>query len=84
MNEKRDVRAFPVIAASILHLLESSSTPQTFSDLFREARASEPVSCTALCTNQISWRLSTPARRRGGCRFLTAPWSQHGRVIAEK
>jgi len=58
MNEKRDVRAFPVIAASILHLLESSSTPQTFSDLFREARANEPVSCTALCTNQISWRLS--------------------------
>ena len=47
MNEKRDVRAFPVIAASILHLLESSSTPQTFADLFREARASEPVSCTA-------------------------------------
>jgi len=58
MNEKRDVRAFPVIAASILHLLESASTPQTFADLFREARASEPVSCTALCTNQISWRLS--------------------------
>ena len=58
MNEKRDVRAFPVIAASILHLLESASTPQTFSDLFREARASEPVSCTALCTNQISWRLT--------------------------
>ncbi len=47
MNEKRDVRAFPVIAASILHLLESASTPQTFSDLFREARANEPVSCTA-------------------------------------
>ena len=47
MNEKRDVRAFPVIAASILHLLESASTPQTFSDLFREARASEPVSCTS-------------------------------------
>ena len=47
MNEKRDVRAFPVIAASILHLLESASTPQTFADLFREARASEPVSCTS-------------------------------------
>ena len=58
MNEKRDVRAFPVIAASILHLLESSTTPQTFADRFREARANEPVSCTALCTNQISWRLS--------------------------
>ena len=47
MNEKRDVRAFPVIAASILHLLELASTPQTFADLFREARASEPVSCTS-------------------------------------
>ena len=46
MNEKGDVRAFPVIAASILQLLESASTPQTFSDLFREARANEPV-CTA-------------------------------------
>ena len=56
MNEKRDVRAFPVIAASILHLLESSSTPPDVCG-FVQGGAGERARLAATATS--------PARRNG-------------------